>query len=93
MQIIDHCLSSHLEVKQQEAEVIETYSCQSVLHKGREPLTVPLVAAQWSWKLALGKTTYRVNLQGITIARQVVLKGEEKKNIPDPVTHMFGHLQ
>lgn len=48
IQITDHQLSSHLEVKQQEAEIMETYSCQSAIHKCREHLAVPLVAAQWS---------------------------------------------
>lgn len=76
MQIIDRCLSSHLEVKQQEAEIIETYSCQFVLHKGREPLTAPLIAPQWSWMLVLGKTILTVNLQGITVNSEVVLKAE-----------------
>lgn len=57
-QITDHHFCSHLDVKEQETEIMETYSFQSVVHNCREHLAVPLIAAQWSLKLVvLGKTT------------------------------------
>lgn len=79
IQITDHHLSSLLEVKQQETEIMETYPCWFVGHKCRGHSSCSVVFEVG------GSREDNQNVQGIPVAFQVVMK-VEMAHIPGSLT-------